>query len=196
MVKSISEVRRDEITDAVLKILALQGSAAISIQVIADAVGMAKSSIYHHFAGVEELMDAALEKGQTIVMDYFHSSVRQASSPFQALTSFVSGVHNQSTAVVALERVVTDSSSTPNPWSDRVSRFRKEITEKLLGLVQEAQASGELRDDISTSDIVTTLLSLLVYQYVIQRAEETSDGLSAGVNSVISIFTKLIARHT
>lgn len=195
MVKSISEVRCDEITDAVLRILALRGSAAIGIQVIADEVGLAKSSIYHHFAGVEDLMNAALEKGRTIVMDYFHTSVRQATSPFHALTSFVSGVHNQSTAVVALERVVTDSSSAPNPWSDQVSRFRKEITEKLSGLVRKAQTSGELRDDISASDIVTALLSMLVYQYVIQRADNTHDGLNAGVSAAIMIFTKLTAKH-
>jgi AcrR family transcriptional regulator len=196
MVQSISEIRRDEITDAVLKILALQGPSAISMQAIADTVGLAKSSLYHHFASAEELIDAALEKGQRILINSFHTAVGQASSPFRALISFMSDVNTQSTPAVAFERVVNYSNGgAANPWSERVIKFHAEIKEKLHSLVQAAQASREVRDDINAYDIATTLMSMLVYQFIIHRVEGNPDGLTMGVGSAIKIFTKLVARH-
>jgi AcrR family transcriptional regulator len=194
MVRSISDIRRDEITDAVLQILATRGPAAINVQEIADTVGMAKSSLYHHFTSADELIEAALEKGDRIVTDFFNSAIQQAASPFQALLNFMSDMTTHSTVAVAFERVANETSVTASRWSQHVVKFRDKVDAKLTGLVQAAQQNHEIREDIGAAEIVTTLLSLLVYQYVIYRVRGDTHGVAAGANSAIKIFKKLVAK--
>jgi AcrR family transcriptional regulator len=52
--------RRHLIVDAAIRVFARKGFAEASIQEIADEAGMVATAVYYHFAGKEELFEAAL----------------------------------------------------------------------------------------------------------------------------------------
>ncbi|MGY1815317.1 TetR/AcrR family transcriptional regulator [Blastococcus sp. SYSU D00820] len=57
--------RRHLIVEAAIRVFARKGFAAASIQEIADEAGMVATAVYYHFAGKEELFEAALSRVMT-----------------------------------------------------------------------------------------------------------------------------------
>lgn len=53
---------RDRILDAAIELFALHGLHGMSLQMLADGVGLHKSSLFHHFKGKDELGIACLER--------------------------------------------------------------------------------------------------------------------------------------
>jgi len=53
---------RERILDAALKLFALHGLDGMSLQMLADEVGLHKSSLFHHFRGKDELSLACLDR--------------------------------------------------------------------------------------------------------------------------------------
>lgn len=53
---------RDRILDAAIELFALHGLHGMSLQMLADAVGLHKSTLFHHFTGKDELGVACLER--------------------------------------------------------------------------------------------------------------------------------------
>ena len=51
------------ILEAALELFAVQGYEAASISQIADRVGIRKASMYSHFMGKQDILDALLEEG-------------------------------------------------------------------------------------------------------------------------------------
>ena len=63
---------RQEILDAALELFSVQGYEATSISQLADAVGIRKASLYSHFAGKQDILDALL---QTTLAQYDAHSI-------------------------------------------------------------------------------------------------------------------------
>lgn len=58
--KRPGETARDEILDAAAELFTTRGYTNTSTRMIAEAVGIRQASLYHHFAGKDELLDALL----------------------------------------------------------------------------------------------------------------------------------------
>ena len=63
-----SEDARERILDAALELFALHGLDGMSLQMLADAVGLHKSSLFHHFRGKDELSVACLKRVMTSLL--------------------------------------------------------------------------------------------------------------------------------
>ncbi len=61
-VKVKTEIRKKQITDAALDIIAESGLNGLTIEAIASRIGIAGSSIYRHFTGKEEILDSILTR--------------------------------------------------------------------------------------------------------------------------------------
>lgn len=71
--------RQAEILDAASRVFASEGYAATDIQVVADAAGVGKATVYRHFPSKEELLLSAVERGLCRMRD----AVRDASDPVE-----------------------------------------------------------------------------------------------------------------
>lgn len=58
--KRPGETARDEIRDAAAELFTTRGYTNTSTRMIAEAVGMRQASLYHHFAGKDDLLDSLL----------------------------------------------------------------------------------------------------------------------------------------
>ncbi|MBP7736955.1 MAG: TetR/AcrR family transcriptional regulator [Spirochaetes bacterium] len=55
-----TETRKEQIVDAIMKIMASQGMVGLTVKNIAEAVGIVPSAIYRHFPGKGDMIDATL----------------------------------------------------------------------------------------------------------------------------------------
>lgn len=60
-IKQRTAVRRDQIAQAALALVAEQGPAELSMARIADRLGLATSAMYRHFPGKDEIIDAVID---------------------------------------------------------------------------------------------------------------------------------------
>lgn len=74
--KARTEIRREQIAQAAMKLLALRGWQCISLADIAQEVGVVTSAVYRHFKSKDEVLDAVLE----LVDQCFQSNVRAGGS--------------------------------------------------------------------------------------------------------------------
>lgn len=56
------EGARERIIDAAVELFALHGLHGMSLQMLADAVGLHKSTLFHHFSGKDDLSIACMER--------------------------------------------------------------------------------------------------------------------------------------
>ena len=56
-----TQIRKDQIAQAVLRLVADQGLKGLSVAAVARQIGLVPSALYRHFKGKEEMVDAALE---------------------------------------------------------------------------------------------------------------------------------------
>ena len=69
-----TEIRREQIVSAALKLIGENGPAALNIADIADQVGLVPSAIYRHFSGKKEILLAV----NGLIKDRLLASVRNA----------------------------------------------------------------------------------------------------------------------
>jgi AcrR family transcriptional regulator len=72
---------RDEILEAAASIFSERGYYAASMQDIADAVHLQKSSIYHHFSGKQEILLALLNAGLDLLIHEMEQVVSKSIPP-------------------------------------------------------------------------------------------------------------------
>lgn len=56
------EIRREQIAEAALELLARQGIKRLSVGAVARRIGVVPSAVYRHFRGKEEILSAAIER--------------------------------------------------------------------------------------------------------------------------------------
>ncbi|MBN2082498.1 TetR/AcrR family transcriptional regulator [bacterium] len=164
MVKSITEIRREEITDAVLSLLARQGPKTLSAQTIAEAVGMAKASLYQHFSSVDEMVEAAIERIHSVSLDVLQQARVAADNPLAILRSFFHRIFHLPTIPGALISVARmDSESVPK-WRMMMMEIENTLMPELVLIAEAAQAGGQIRGDIPARALLETVVALHHFQ--------------------------------
>lgn len=125
----------------------VRGYDGTSMEHIAHAAGITKSSIYHHVSGKEALLGQALDQAAALLDDALSPAQDAQASPLDALCAVI-----RSTALALMNDVdvvtlflrVHGNSDTERRALDK----RRDFTRRASDLVRAAVASGELRDDL------------------------------------------------
>ncbi|MBV9100930.1 MAG: TetR family transcriptional regulator [Candidatus Dormibacteraeota bacterium] len=147
---------RDQVVDAAVKLFTERGYEGTSMADIAAALGVHKSSIYHHIAGKEQLLDDAVKRALNALHGMLAEpdavSGRAIDRLRYVVRRTVDIMVRQLAEVTVLLRV---RGNTPTErWA--LSR-RRDFDRAVQRLVAEAIADGDLRSDIDAA-LVTRLI--------------------------------------
>ena len=146
----------DELLDIVAREFLARGYDATSMEDLARATGLTKSSIYHHVAGKEQLLRMAVARAIDALFAVLEEPECTSGPAVQRLEHAVRrGVEvlvEQLPYVTLLLRVRGNTDA--ERWA--LNR-RREFDKRLADMVQAAVAEGDLRDDLDPR-IVTRLL--------------------------------------
>lgn len=82
--------KRQQLVDTALKLFYRHGVHALGINQVLQESGIAKKTLYHHFSGKDELIEACLVERDTRFMKWFMGECSQASS----LNGFIHALFN------------------------------------------------------------------------------------------------------
>lgn len=141
-----------------------RGYDATSMEDLSRAAGITKSSFYHHFAGKEALLRAALERATDGLFGLFDSEGARTGSPLTRLRHIVRG--QVEVLVAELPYVTLLLRVRGNTESERWALARRrEFDAQIAALVREAVDAGEIRVGVEPA-LAARLLSGLVNSVV------------------------------
>lgn len=181
-VRKSKSVRRREIAEAALRIMATHGYYGASVARIARAVGISNSALYQHFHNREDVLVAATEllgeRAQEWIVTPTGANALErldniAGSHLEwsasALESFVRPIF----AFVGVTEKARLEPSTP--------RGALQSYELLLAIVEEGQRDGSIRSDVEPGDLAWAVLMFAWAEDMALLAkvdEVTTDGAS------------------
>lgn len=120
---------------------------------LADAVGMSKSGLFAHFGSKEELQLATIETAGEIFAAEVTAPAEQAPTPLEKLEALCEAFLSHVERGVFPGGCFFASASAefdthPGPVNERISEFQNGWNQRLVELIRESQASGQLgRED-------------------------------------------------
>ncbi|MFD5825680.1 TetR/AcrR family transcriptional regulator [Lentzea sp. NPDC060358] len=137
---------REKVLDAARQLFAEQGY-EVPLDEIAVRAGVGPGTVYRHFPTKQALFQAVTE---TRVSAMIASADEPAESPGEALSAFLGRMADEAAA----KRDMTDAFTLS-------AGLRESLHAALGGLLARAQESGEVRADVTATDLVVLMKGLL-----------------------------------
>lgn len=132
------------------------GYDATSMQDLAEAAGLQKSSLYHYVRGKDELLRHIVETSMASLMDELDGAERSPGTPGERLRlAFRGAIDCALGDIKGMSLVLSQKPGTP--IGAEMAALRRDYDRRFAHLVEEAQAAGEIRTDIHP-DLATRLL--------------------------------------
>jgi TetR/AcrR family fatty acid metabolism transcriptional regulator len=152
------------ILQAAEEILEEKGYHEASMEEIAVRVGIAKGTIYGHFASKEELIIALVERDMRTFLEGVASVIAQHSTPrtrLEALLRYIltdllqKQVHLFSSVAHSLQLKCQDPER-----EARLHGLWQRLTDQIIALIEEGKATGDFNRDLSTEAMLYAFFSL------------------------------------
>ncbi len=159
-----TEIRRRQITDAAVAIIASDGVRGLSISKIAQRVGMAPSNLYRHYQGKEEVIGSVLERFGKMLAE----NVKRARDDRAGSLDRLECVLLRHAGMVTETRVLPAILFSEEVFLGRGAlkrRLQRALDEYFAGIesiVREGRKRGEIRRDVSPRMVPTLLMSAVV----------------------------------
>ena len=140
------------ILDGAAHLFALQGAQA-SMNDVAEAAGVARATVYRYFPNRETLLDELARAAVSDVDARLESARIDEVAPEEGIARAVRALVDVGDGFVLLtrERLRSDP-----------EQFERRLTQPLRGLFERGQASGDIRDDITSARLTESLIGLIV----------------------------------
>jgi AcrR family transcriptional regulator len=166
------EERPGELLDAALRVFAERGYRATRLEDVAASVGVSKGTIYHYFAGKEDLLRKALQRRIEAVVADVDARVAELDGPASAKLRFVlrqvwqHWVRPEWGAVFTLlmGEVGTQLPGILEMWAREGPIRGWSLVERLI---DEGKAAGEFRPDVDAKVAGRLITSGLAWQAVL-----------------------------
>lgn len=156
-------VRRAQIGQAVLEVLASRGLKALSVGAVARRVGLVPSAIYRHFRNKDEMLVAALRLFRDRMLGHIRA-VREESPDALVRLERLLGRHVRMIRDnIAMPRVVFSEGLAGAPAGARqvVLANLRAYLGGVAGIVREGQAAGAVRRDLDPDTAALMFLGLI-----------------------------------
>jgi AcrR family transcriptional regulator len=181
----------DGLVDVAVRVFLDRGYDRASMGDVARAAGLGKSSLYHHVAGKEELLERALRRALDALFASLDEPAATTGTPGERLAVLIARTVEIMCALpaeVALLLRVRGNTQTER-WA---MQRRREFDQGITALVEEAAATGELRD--LDASLVTRLvfgMSNSVVEWYKPHGRTRPEQIVDAINTIV--FTGLLA---
>lgn len=135
------------ILDVATRLFVAHGYSGLSMREIAEAAGLSKAGLYHHFKTKEELFIAVLEENIETVAAIIEAAHREHTTLRDQLTAILTGIFTLPPERRAIIRLASQEMAALQPETRQafMMRYQASFIQRLDALMQAAIARGELR---------------------------------------------------
>ncbi len=145
-----NEATKRRLFDATVELVGVRGYENTSIDDIVERAGLAKGTVYYHFTGKAELMDAVIKDHSSWLTETF-KAIEDACSdePQEAIERLVGALLEFLTKESAYSRLLmSEVWRDDRPWYETLSRTRHESVDTICRVVRSGVDRGEFRADV------------------------------------------------
>ncbi len=159
-----TEIRREQIAEAALALVAARGVNRLSVAAVARRVGLVPSGIYRHFKSKDEILMAVLDLIESRLLANVQAARDEAADPLDRLR----GVLFRHVRFIREGRtfpriVFSDDAHSDDPRRKaRVQRIATAYLNKIAELVAEGQAAGRIRQDLDAPTAALLFLGIVM----------------------------------
>ena len=161
---------RDKILDAAEALFARRGYAAVGMSEIAEAVGMSKSSLFHHFPTKAQLYAATADRILRVIEIALTSTLAAGGTPVARLDRWIDtiadllGAHEAYARLLLRSLFEDDEANGAFEEERAVNATLHRIIGAATHLLREGMSTGALRA-ASIPHTVQSLIGLLIYHF-------------------------------
>jgi len=157
-----TQIRQEQIAEAALHVVHDHGLRGLSMERVAQRVGLVPSALYRHFPGKREVVDAMLDLIRVKLEELVAGVDREPGPPVDRLRTLLRRHMALVQHFQAIPRLLfSDEGCVGNPARkarvyDTFSAYLRSVAE----LVRQAQRDGTVRSDVSADTIAVMFLGL------------------------------------
>jgi AcrR family transcriptional regulator len=159
-----SNVRRQQIAEAALTLVADRGLNRLSVAAVARRVGLVPSGIYRHFKSKEEILLAVLDRMEARLVANVRAAHEDSPDPLERLHGLLVRHIRMIREGRAIPRIIfSDEAHGGHP--ERKLRVRQMLNEYLghIGqLVRQGQEEGKVRPDVDPGTVALLFMGMIV----------------------------------
>lgn len=186
---------REELLSICVRAFNDYGYEATSMGVLADALGITKSAIYHHVKAKEEILEYALNRALASLEEVFEVAKSLENISAADRVEFVS----RQTVYVLVEQIENVTLLLRlrgnSPVEVEALERRRELTNQLSQLVEDAQSAGEIRADISDRNIARLIFGMINSLSTWYRPER-GENVEKLADAVVRMAFEGIGKHS
>jgi len=159
-----TEIRREQIAEAVLSLVAAHGVNRLSMARVARHVGLVPSGIYRHFKNKDEMILAALDRIEARLQENIQVAAEGNSDPLDQLRTLLMRHVRLIREGRAVPRIIfSDDAHSGHPERlARVQRILGAYLGRLAELVRQGQEQGRIRADLDASTAALMFMGIVV----------------------------------
>jgi AcrR family transcriptional regulator len=193
--KKHSDIRREQIAQAAMDLIAAQGMKNLSVAAVARRVGLVPSALYRHFKGKEEILKAVIERVRELLLENVQS-VRQATPfPLEQFRLLLRRHIRMIREFQALPRIIFSDEILASYPKGRSAVY--DIIQEFLGqvaqLVARGQRAGQINPGLDPETVAVLFLGLVQPPVVLWTLSNGRFDVTKHMDQVWPIFKKAIS---
>lgn len=190
-----TEIRREQIAEAVLSFVAEHGVSRLSMAQVARRVGLVPSGIYRHFKNKDEMILAALDRIEARLQANIRAAAEENPDPVEQLRGLL----------IRHVRVIREGRAVPRIIfsDDAHSGFpaRKQRVQQILGaylgriaeLVRQGQQEGKIRPELDPPTAALMLIGIVVPAGILWHITDGKFDVTKHAERAWQIYRRAIA---
>lgn len=161
-----TQIRREQIAEAALSLVADQGLRRLSVAAVARRVGLVPSGIYRHFKSKEEILDAVLERVERRLLANVQAARAEHTDPLACLKDVLMRHIRfiREGKVFSIPRVIfsEDVHVGDSKRKQRVYQVFTRYIGQVGQIVELGQKQGKIRTDVDVQTITMMFFGVIV----------------------------------
>ncbi len=139
--------QKEQIVEIAAQLFVEHGYKGISMREIAQAVGLSKAGIYHHFRDKEDLFLAVLTANLRRIEGLIEEACREHKTTRARLQAILTGIFSLPLAQRAIIRLASQEMAALSPEARRefARQYRQSFIDRIVDILREGVERGELR---------------------------------------------------
>ncbi|MBI5536237.1 MAG: TetR/AcrR family transcriptional regulator [Deltaproteobacteria bacterium] len=187
--------RKREIADAALRIIARDGLGRFTTAAVAAEVGLTNGAIFRHFAGMDQIISAAIDRAEAVLFESFPPT---EPDPLRRLGQFVCARLTAIRKHPEILRVVYSgelAQAEGAAGGDRVRGLKRRSIAFVRSCLQEAADLGLLREELEPKELTLIVLGTIMAVALVPEAR-AHDGASASSPPRVWATVERLIRRT
>lgn len=158
-----TDIRRDQIAEAALRIVYSDGIRALSVATVAKNVGIVPSAVYRHYKNKDELITTVYQRIQTHLNSLFQKIIILDTDPVEKLrlllTQHIEMICSNS-AIAGVVYSEENLGGTPEK-QEQLYNIIQDLVANIATIVADGQKKGAIREDIPAENIAVSFLGMI-----------------------------------